>query len=1329
MDESTNKPSVSTGTYRFEVGRDFAVGGVVAAERSLYLQRPADDELFRLAMAGEFAHVFAARGSGKSSLTARVAERLREEERQVAVIDLEQIGSRDERQDVGRWFYSFAFRLLRQLRIKTDLQDWWQDKANLTNRQRLTELFWDLVLSNTEQPVTVFIDSPRSFDALPFAEELLGAIDALHTARAAEPELARLNFVLLAVAEPVRLGNRAGIQFFASSHRVELAPFTRHELEPLADRLAPDRPRADELLDRIHYWTGGQPFLTMKLARHVARQNATSDGPGADVDDSVKQLFGHATVLDNEPHLGVIQRAMLFEVPDRDLVLTLYGRVRKGDRVLYNAENLVHRRLLDEGVLKVADDGHLVVANRIYAYALTSRWANEHLPVRIQTTLLAAVIVMLALLVPLWYVELLPRQWVSTLQSPPVLADATEAHERMRAWPGHRQTANRLLADYLRRRSLAATDVAEAREFDRLLRELPGTDASADELLALFWDRQALTYELAADRDAALEARLLALHATGDATPPERWQAADALISSDYAQLVGMARLAVPVDDAALTADAQAVIALSGATVRQLALGAGTDTPADVWDATALSVFPVLSRLPVAATGRTARFNLTVNLAHDRVTDLRFRLTAPSGRSALLSGSDATPVAGGQIQFSSSVLPSLGVLENEAVNGGWTLSIVDQTPVIAGTFDGWSLDFARHGRVETEPTSMLLREPEVARVSRAVLSPRARYVVALPDESSGVAQVWESATRQAVATLPVGPTDRVIGFVLDERVLLVARPQGLAAWALATGDSSWAPPLETALLSSALSLNRQFVAAVGAGTDAEIVVFDLIEEREVARLPVAAELAAIAVANHGELVAVAYADQTVRLWRIGSDAPIAEVSMPGVITALDFAADSQRLYVRTAAGTLSIWAFTDTAVPLEHRASELPWELDPGSAGNRLVLGNAASGFQVFDAASLDARSPLIRTGSVATAYRARYRGAHDSLLLYSPDDGIVKVFRVARADLPDTATAGPIPLARISADGQRLVVADRPGEIRVVPVSADGLPRATGVGFIGHSASIDVIRFGPDGELVATAANDGSVRVWDSAQSAPRTYFIRPGWTEMADMSFSQDGARLALAAAGGVAVYDTANGALIGRREFAEPVTAVVFGPGNDELLVGHATGTVSLVTISSGFVGEQIYAAADEIVAVTTSRRAFVIADRAGNVAIGRRGSPVLWRQRQTGEACRELVASADGSAVVCRTANWLYRFALMAADAQSAATARLQPPQSFFDGMALDLAAERVTLLARNRMVGAVTVDFGAGSVTAPERLSSGELDAWLARLSRTAAGGPFAAEEP
>ena len=183
----------------------FSVGAPLHAVRAGYIRRRADDLLYEAVVAGRFSHVIAPDRSGKSSLIAATSARLEHNGFHVAVLDLEQIGDRDAGTDAGRWFYSVAYRLLRQLRIRFDLQSWWQDKSVLSNRQRLLEFYAEVILKSLQQRVVIFVDEIQCIEALPFADQLLASIRSAHNARTTDPDFARLTFVLLGECDPLSL--------------------------------------------------------------------------------------------------------------------------------------------------------------------------------------------------------------------------------------------------------------------------------------------------------------------------------------------------------------------------------------------------------------------------------------------------------------------------------------------------------------------------------------------------------------------------------------------------------------------------------------------------------------------------------------------------------------------------------------------------------------------------------------------------------------------------------------------------------------------------------------------------------------------------------------------------------------------------------------------------------------------------------------------------------------------------------------------------------------------------------------------------------------------
>jgi hypothetical protein len=89
----------------------YIAGGPIAPDRACYIPRLADRQLHERLRAGDYCHVIAPRFSGKSSLVARTATRLRTEGCLAAVVDLSQLGGREGSTEAGRWYYALAYRV------------------------------------------------------------------------------------------------------------------------------------------------------------------------------------------------------------------------------------------------------------------------------------------------------------------------------------------------------------------------------------------------------------------------------------------------------------------------------------------------------------------------------------------------------------------------------------------------------------------------------------------------------------------------------------------------------------------------------------------------------------------------------------------------------------------------------------------------------------------------------------------------------------------------------------------------------------------------------------------------------------------------------------------------------------------------------------------------------------------------------------------------------------------------------------------------------------------------------------------------------------------
>ena len=216
-------------------GQYFVVGGPVQPDRPCYIERAADRALRQAIDDRQFGYVLGPRASGKSSLMARSIRALRQEGQLVAVVDLTQIAARAESAQAGRWYYSSAYRIVRELRLKFDLQSWWKEKSVLVNEQRFGDFFSEIVLANTMAPVTIFFDDIERAIGTPFAKELFSGFRFCYSGRMTEPDFSRLNFVVLGVATPRQLCPDVTISPFEEGRGIEPEDFTLEQTFQLAE--------------------------------------------------------------------------------------------------------------------------------------------------------------------------------------------------------------------------------------------------------------------------------------------------------------------------------------------------------------------------------------------------------------------------------------------------------------------------------------------------------------------------------------------------------------------------------------------------------------------------------------------------------------------------------------------------------------------------------------------------------------------------------------------------------------------------------------------------------------------------------------------------------------------------------------------------------------------------------------------------------------------------------------------------------------------------------------------------------------------------------------
>lgn len=360
----------------------YVAGGTLRATSPSYVERPADDELFELAQAGEFCYVLTARQMGKSSLMIRTARRLESRGIHSVILDLTRIGTTDV--TVEQWYLGLLKQLSHRLKLRINLDEWWAEQA-VGPVQRFTDFLHDVVLQGIEGQVVIFMDEIDATLNLGFSDDFFAAIRFVYNARATDPAFERLTFVLLGVATPTDLIKDNQRTPFNIGQPIDLSDFSREDAELLEKGLKADYPdKGDAIFDRIYHWTNGHPYLTQKLClsaiesqqKEIAGHNHTNAEKL--VDDLVQRLFLTREAR-KETNLQFVRNGVE-NSPRRKNLLNIYRQVYQGKTIVEDkrSPDQIHLKLI--GLVRAEDDA-LQTRNEIYRQVFDLEWIKANTPV------------------------------------------------------------------------------------------------------------------------------------------------------------------------------------------------------------------------------------------------------------------------------------------------------------------------------------------------------------------------------------------------------------------------------------------------------------------------------------------------------------------------------------------------------------------------------------------------------------------------------------------------------------------------------------------------------------------------------------------------------------------------------------------------------------------------------------------------------------------------------------------------------------------------------------------------------------------------------------
>jgi tetratricopeptide (TPR) repeat protein len=357
-------------------------GGTLVPGRDIYIVRPEDDELLELLRRGEYCNVLTSRQMGKSSLMAQTARRLLEHNIKSFSIDM--AGDLGTPATAEEWYIGLTSAIGRGLKLGLEVEEWWQGLGSRPNNQKLLEFFSDKVIPSVASPLVLFLDEIDSTLKLDFRDDLFTAIRAMYNRRPMSPEFEKLTFCFLGVTTPNELIKDSRTTPYNVGKPVLLRDFEidRDDLSLLSDALSAVSGDGEAVLRKVLEWTGGHPFLTLRLCEELAGRAAVLPD---EVDRLVGSLFADFDTVRSEVHFQYVSDFLTKRSSDPLATLALYRNIRRGAEVQDESRD-AHVQLKLSGIVKRDERSVLVVRNRIYSRVFNESWVNDALrPAREQT--------------------------------------------------------------------------------------------------------------------------------------------------------------------------------------------------------------------------------------------------------------------------------------------------------------------------------------------------------------------------------------------------------------------------------------------------------------------------------------------------------------------------------------------------------------------------------------------------------------------------------------------------------------------------------------------------------------------------------------------------------------------------------------------------------------------------------------------------------------------------------------------------------------------------------------------------------------------------------
>ena len=356
----------------------YVSGGTIEVGNPTYVRREADEQLLKALEEGEYCYVFSASQMGKSSLRARTKESLEQSGAICVNVDF------STEKNSERWYRSTISTLGEKLKVfpeNSELEKW------LSQQEKTASTFFkfiDEIVLNKFETKKIYI----LYDEIYSATESKHSLDEfwikiryIYNQRSEDNRYKRLTFAFFGITTPDKLITNKSRTRLNIGTAIKLTGIKLEQAKCLLPGLQEKTENSERVLEKILYWTGGQPFLTQRLCEKIQQHDdfVTEDKEDKCIEELVNEyeLSWEDEEVDSPQHFRTINEKIAFDDnPETHDALITYQKILQEGFVYESDYPDEAKELLLSGLVSIKK-AKVTIFCPIYKTIFNNRWVEK----------------------------------------------------------------------------------------------------------------------------------------------------------------------------------------------------------------------------------------------------------------------------------------------------------------------------------------------------------------------------------------------------------------------------------------------------------------------------------------------------------------------------------------------------------------------------------------------------------------------------------------------------------------------------------------------------------------------------------------------------------------------------------------------------------------------------------------------------------------------------------------------------------------------------------------------------------------------------------------